>query len=172
MYLYIDTSVQEYIRVGLFEAGKLKHKKSEHVGYHYSEKILSVVDSILKSVLDISSLRRAGPRRSSRHERHPMLRSEIYQNLYGIIVVSGPGRFSALRTGVTVANTLAWAADLPVRGLRGLESLGSLQEKEYWAAAEELISKDIKDLDDQKKFGSFVVPEYGQEPNITLKKAG
>lgn len=67
--------------------------------------------------------------------------------LKGILVVKGHGSFTALRIGVATANTLAFALGIPVVGiLEGEEATG----------LEKLKSKGLE----------WVVPVYGQEPNI------
>lgn len=40
-----------------------------------------------------------------------------------IIVAKGPGSYTGIRIGVTVAKSLAWALDIPVVGVSSLESL-------------------------------------------------
>lgn len=39
------------------------------------------------------------------------------RELVGIIVVTGPGSFTGTKVGITVANTLAWATNLPIAGI-------------------------------------------------------
>jgi len=45
------------------------------------------------------------------------------ENLEKIIVGEGPGSYTGIRIGVTVAKSLAWALDIPVVGVSSLESL-------------------------------------------------
>jgi len=142
-YLFIDTSTQEEIRVAVFDNNGLVAKKELKVGFKYSEKMLTGVDSLLKKT-KIS-----------------------LKNTKAILVIEGPGRFSALRTGVSVANTLAWSLGVPVIGIKGQAGQGV--GKDYWPALENTIVNKIKKLK-AKKFKQAVVPQYGQEPNITIKK--
>jgi len=65
-----------------------------------------------------------------------------------IVVVSGPGGFSAVRIGVTAANLLAFSLNIPVCGVK----------KE-----EDIFSK-------RKMQSEFVAPFYICDPNITKKK--
>src|SRR5687767_10276156 len=42
-----------------------------------------------------------------------------FENLKGIVVFKGPGSFTSLRIGVSVANTLAYGLQIPVVGSAG-----------------------------------------------------
>ena len=71
-------------------------------------------------------------------------------DLTGIGVFKGPGSFTGLRIGITVANTLADSLDLPIAGVSG----------KNWA-------KDaIKELKDHPQ-RQIITPKYGAEANIT-----
>lgn len=73
-----------------------------------------------------------------------------WRDLSGIVVYKGPGSFTGLRIGVTVATTLAYALDIPVVGVNG----------DRWAAeGQELILKNPE--------SRHVEIEYGQDANIT-----
>jgi len=100
-----------------------------------SEKLLSGIDAFLKA--DKKKL------------------SEIT----GIGAVTGPGRFTSLRIGVTAANILAFGLNVPVAGI----AAGDF--KDY----QELVKKMIIKLS-RAKAGKIILPSYGAEPNITIKK--
>ncbi|MDX1765708.1 MAG: tRNA (adenosine(37)-N6)-threonylcarbamoyltransferase complex dimerization subunit type 1 TsaB [Candidatus Saccharimonadales bacterium] len=71
----------------------------------------------------------------------------------GLAVYKGPGSFTGLRIGMTVANTLAYSQSIPIISATGNE----------W------ISQAIKRLqsgDDE----AIALPEYGGEANITKPK--
>lgn len=91
MILYIDTSDSLETKVGL--DNKIYKFGTKN---HKSQKLLFLIDKILKknkkSIEDIS---------------------EIKINL-------GPGSFTGLRIGVSVANTLSWALDIPINNGRQL----------------------------------------------------
>ena len=76
-----------------------------------------------------------------------------WSKLTGIIVFKGPGSFTSLRIGITVANTLSDSLGIPIAGADGEDwaddGLGLLQNGE----------------NDQ-----IVLPEYGGEANITKPK--
>lgn len=76
-----------------------------------------------------------------------------YSDATGIIVFKGPGSFTGLRIGITVANALAYSENIPIVGV-GSDS---------W------LQKDIERLSvgDNDK---IVMPEYGAAPNITTPK--
>lgn len=71
-----------------------------------------------------------------------------------IIVVIGPGRFSGIRHGMSIANTLAFAWHVPLVGIEK-------KEKEF---LQNMLHRALQ----QKISSSLLSPRYGQEPNITL----
>lgn len=75
------------------------------------------------------------------------------QDIDGIVIFKGPGSFTGLRIGITVANTLAYALSVPIVGTtdpQWVESgLASLQNGG----------------NDRQ-----VQPEYGADPHITAQK--
>jgi len=81
------------------------------------------------------------------------------KDLSGIIVVSGPGSFTAVRQGVVVANTLGYVLRIPVVSIR----LNEFQSEK------ELLEKSLERIE-KGKVGEFILPFYGQEPNITKSK--
>lgn len=74
-----------------------------------------------------------------------------------VIVATGPGPFSAIRSGVSVANAFGLALSIPVVGVAGaltmpqLLKLGRLKLR-------------------RAKVGTVVVPKYGRPPNISKTK--
>lgn len=83
-------------------------------------------------------------------------------DIRGVAVVNGPGSFTALRIAVTVANTLGYALHVPVAGV----SADLFEEEWDLETNKETIITQIKTA----QVGSIVVPEYGKEPNITIKE--
>jgi tRNA threonylcarbamoyladenosine biosynthesis protein TsaB len=77
-----------------------------------------------------------------------------FKHLSGIVVFSGPGSFTSLRIGHTVANALADSLNIPVVGTRG----------EGW------IEQGLK-LVQTAKPGLPALPHYGAEANITKPKS-
>jgi tRNA threonylcarbamoyladenosine biosynthesis protein TsaB len=76
-----------------------------------------------------------------------------WRNLDGIVCYQGPGSFTGLRIGVTVANALAYSLSIPIVTSGGVD----------WLAAG--IKKQLTG-ENQK----IVLPKYGAAPNITPPK--
>jgi len=73
-----------------------------------------------------------------------------WDDVHGIIVFQGPGSFTGLRIGITVANAIAYASDIPIVA----------SESENWlTTGAERLEKGEND--------SLVMPKYGAEPHIT-----
>jgi tRNA threonylcarbamoyladenosine biosynthesis protein TsaB len=71
----------------------------------------------------------------------------------GVIVFEGPGSFTGLRIGITTANTLAYALNIPIVGSTGTD----------WK--EQGLNRLTKGDND-----NLVMPVYGAPVNITLPK--
>lgn len=92
MILGIDTTIREKIKLTL-SGGKIE-RCFEFETNDQSADLLIAIDGILKQEkLSLKDLR-------------------------AIVVNSGPGSFTGVRVGVTVANTLAWSLDIPVYGFQ------------------------------------------------------
>jgi tRNA threonylcarbamoyladenosine biosynthesis protein TsaB len=77
--------------------------------------------------------------------------NQTIQNLEGIVIYKGPGSFTGLRIGFSVANAYAYALQIPAVSCGG----------EGW----------IKDGIDEIKGipgDKIALPEYGNLPNVTL----
>ncbi|HVE81128.1 MAG TPA: tRNA (adenosine(37)-N6)-threonylcarbamoyltransferase complex dimerization subunit type 1 TsaB [Candidatus Dormibacteraeota bacterium] len=76
-----------------------------------------------------------------------------WKDLSGIVAFKGPGSFTGLRIGVTVANTIAYAQKIPIVDANG----------ENWVSdGQKRLQKDENDTQ--------IIPEYGAKPNITRPK--
>lgn len=86
------------------------------------------------------------------HERLQKIGAD-WHDVGGIVVFKGPGSFTGLRIGITVANTLAYALSAPIVAAQG----------EAWITKG--LERLVKNADDR-----LVLPHYGTEAHITLPK--
>ncbi len=132
MFLYINSAQAEWLVVALInKQGQILEFKKIKAKYRQSEKLLLNIEKLVGRNL---------------------------KKLRGIIVVQGPGSFTALRIGLTTANILAWSLNIPIVGLRLKDD----------SSDRELISQAYRQIIKKKGFKA-VLPVYGQEPNITVK---
>ncbi|MFA7253226.1 MAG: tRNA (adenosine(37)-N6)-threonylcarbamoyltransferase complex dimerization subunit type 1 TsaB [Patescibacteria group bacterium] len=118
MILFIDTSCQETL-IKLIYGQKTIRSKTWQSMQNHSEELLPEISILL---------------------------GEDKSNIKKIIVNSGPGSYTGLRVGITVANLLAFAFDIPV-DKKGVSSR-------------------------EKSFQLPVLPEYGRDPFITKSRSG
>lgn len=91
MILYINTKDQKVIRVTLKQDGKIVKSLSAKNKYG-SQVLLPLITKLLRTT------------------------NYDLQTLKGIEVETGPGSFTGLRVGVSVANALGFALNIPVNG--------------------------------------------------------
>ena len=91
MILYIDTKDQKVIKVSLKKVGKIVKSLSEENQFG-SQVLLPLIEKILKE------------------------EKLEYKDLKGIEVETGPGSFTGLRVGVSVANALGFSLGILVNG--------------------------------------------------------
>ncbi len=133
MFLYINSRQAEWLTVAVVGTqGRILELKKMRAKYRQSEKLLVSIEELVG--------------------KRP-------KKLKGVMVVKGPGSFTALRIGLTTANMLAWSLSVPVVGLELNDELSD----------EELIAKAYRQIIKRKKFKP-VWPVYGREPNITIKR--
>lgn len=127
MILYIRTD-SKTATIGLFDASK---------NQPHSEQRLELDRSMAKELLG---------------HIETLVQKEIgkWESISSIIVFQGPGSFTGLRIGITIANTLAYSLHIPVIGAGGDEWI--LDGAEQLAAG---------------KNNHIVLPEYGGEAHIT-----
>lgn len=153
-YLIIDTSTNT-ASIGLAEDGKIIASHSWYSKQNLSETLLVEIDKLLLSVIP----RDRGISRS-------FLRQDDY-GFGGVIAYLGPGSYTGLRIGITVANTFAYALGIPIAGIKNENYQG---EKFDTATLEkqdlkELLKKGLEELP-KKKAGEYLIPFYGKEPNV------
>lgn len=132
MILVLQTTITGRITVWLVHEKKIQDQQELSVVWHGSDKALAFIDSVLrKNKISI-------PRLSQ------------------IIVVRGPGSFTAVRTGLIVANTLAAVLRIPAQGIVTEQQL-TLQQVVRAAQKKGVKNRMVK-------------PWYGKSPNITRAK--
>jgi tRNA threonylcarbamoyladenosine biosynthesis protein TsaB len=135
MILVINTADAEQVYIGLVSGNKLVINKQFPAKYRQAEELLPRIDKLLKG------------------------QKIKLKDLKAISVVSGPGPFTALRIGITIANTLAWALAIPIFSI----ILTEFDNKDQ-------LIKIIQQKFRAGKAGKIIEPYYGKEPNITIKK--
>lgn len=123
MILTIDTINREKVVIGLYENDTLKCFDFETADQ--SADILPTIEGILKK------------------------NNISLKDIKGILVNQGPGSFTGVRVGVTVANALAWSLDIPV--------LGYMDGK---------IDQALKKVKKQENFSCGTLPHYPQSKKM------
>lgn len=89
------------------------------------------------------------------------------EDLSGVITYLGPGTFTGLRIGITVANAFSYSLNIPTIGIKGK---GFGEEK---FEIKDLVPMDLNNLlekgvkkIDKLKGSNIVVPFYGKKPNV------
>ncbi len=94
MILHINTTKGDDIEIKIIDSGKELFKKKISAPYTQAEKLLPLIDKILKSnKLDLKDIKR-------------------------VQVNNNGGSFTALRIGVVTANALGYALGVPVEGVK------------------------------------------------------
>jgi tRNA threonylcarbamoyl adenosine modification protein YeaZ len=129
--LFIDTTVLNEITVAFVSGSDVKHI-TQPIGFDERDDLLRYIDRLVKRF------------------QVPVHR------ISSIIVVRGPGSFTAIRVGVTVANGLGQALALPVYGIKKMDSI-SIADVVKKAKRTQIVSRPI-------------LPFYDRAPNITKPK--
>lgn len=96
--LYIDTS-SSYLYVGIVADEKLLCEIKKEFGHNLSEEALPEIAQLFtKSNLNASDIDK-------------------------IIVVNGPGSFTGIRIGITIAKVFAWSLNIPITTISSLEAM-------------------------------------------------
>ena len=96
--LTLDTS-NDILGLGLIKDGQVLAQMTTKVKQDHSSRLMPAIVNLLAQV-DVEA-----------------------KDLTEIIVAQGPGSYTGIRIGVTVAKSLAWALDIPVKGVSSLEVL-------------------------------------------------
>lgn len=128
MILLLDSTRRSELRVGL--VARRVYTLTRRFDHPASSQLLTLVDELLK--------------------KHRI----AIKDVKAIVVASGPGPFSALRTACALANAMSFVLKIPAVGVRGELTMKQLAEQGM---------KKLK----KAKLGAPVVPFYGKKPNIT-----
>ena len=82
----------------------------------------------------------------------------VPKNLKGVLVISGPGSFTASRAGIVLANSFNFLYKIPV-----------VDAENKGDGAKEVIRNNLKKILEAKK-SSVAKVYYNRKPNITVKK--
>ena len=93
------SSYDELVTIALLKDGKLLSKKEEISNRSHSIILVPTIEEILKE------------------------NSLETNDLNEIVVVSGPGSFTGVRLGITVAKTLAYTLNIPIKTITSIEAL-------------------------------------------------
>lgn len=131
--LYIDTS-SSYLYAGIVTNRKLTSEVKKEFGHSLSEEALPSIVSLF--------------------EKENLSAKDIDK----IIVVNGPGSFTGIRIGITIAKVFAWGLNIPITSVSALEamSLSSTSDK---------LHVPIINARRNYVFGAI----YGKDNNIILK---
>ena len=102
----IISTYNEKIIIGLLKDGKELSKKEKESHKGHSEFLVPTIDEILKE------------------------NNLVPQDLNEIIVISGPGSFTGVRLGITVAKTLAYTLDIPIKTITSIEAISAAIKEE------------------------------------------
>jgi tRNA threonylcarbamoyl adenosine modification protein YeaZ len=97
-YLYIDTS-SSYLYSAIVEDQKLLTEVKEEYGQSLSEVTLPRIAEMFKKV------------------------NLEAKDIHKIIVVNGPGSFTGIRIGLTIAKVYAWSLNIPITTIYSLEAM-------------------------------------------------
>ena len=131
--LYIDTS-SSFLYAGILEDTKVLQEVKKEFGQDLSKEALPEIDKLFKKT-------KLNPKDINR-----------------IIVVNGPGSFTGIRIGITIAKTYAWALNLDIITVNSLEAMS--------ISCEEKINH-VPILDARR--GYVFAAIYDKDSNIILK---
>ena len=98
--LVIDTS-SSYVTVSIIKDNTLVHEFKKKIDNDIASKIMSIINmELVESNIDIKEVEK-------------------------IFVVNGPGSFTGVRIGVTIAKTIAWALNIKVIPISSLELMAT-----------------------------------------------
>lgn len=136
MVIYLDGSGHNQVTIALVDTeGNIRRRVYRQGDWHQSDKIIGLIDQLLRRV------------------------GQTMADITGVIVVRGPGGFTAVRLSVAIANALGYVGRFPVVGVvrRLTDSDAHLIARGRW-----LLSR--------QRRTRLVLPEYSGRPHITLPR--
>jgi tRNA threonylcarbamoyladenosine biosynthesis protein TsaB len=115
--------------VGLYD----DDKQLNYENWEAHRQLAETIHLKIKEILDLSSI--------------------SWHDVEGIVIYKGPGSFTGLRIGFSVANALAYAQKTPIVAIGG----------------EDWLQQGIKDLQAGKN-DKVALPEYGAQPHTTTPR--
>lgn len=106
------------------------HKKLAHLNWLAGRELAETIHSQIKNLLE--------------------QQGKDWADIKGLVAYSGPGSFTGLRIGLTVANTLAYGLDVPIVATSGTD----------WQMSGVALLTDGQNQ-------TIALPDYGAEPHIT-----
>ncbi len=101
MYTIFISSYDEKVVIGLLKDGKELARCERESRRGHSMLLVPLIDDILKD------------------------NNLSVNDLNEVLVVSGPGSFTGVRLGITVAKTLAYTLNIPIRTITSIEAIGA-----------------------------------------------
>lgn len=107
--LYIDTHSSDIVLI-LFQDGKVLNKLENHDTIHQSSLIMPYIEKLLKEA-DLS-----------------------VHDLTDIIVINGPGSFTGIRLGVTIAKAFSYTLSIPLRVMSSIliKAVSNREKGHHW----------------------------------------
>lgn len=100
-----------------------------------------------------------------------MMKGKKWESLKAIIVVNGPGPFTRIRIGVSVANALSYMYHLPLYAVKNPDMPNLPQSTPLTCSRKSVFQKFLHTIHLEKmKEQAIVEPYYDRQPNITLSK--
>ena len=106
MYTLFISTFDKIITIGLLKNGKVISELTKESSKNHSIHTMPMIDEILKT--------------------NNLLPSYLNE----IIVVNGPGSFTGVRIGVTIAKTLAYTLNIPIKTITSLKAYAVSSDKE------------------------------------------
>ena len=127
--------------IALIEMGKVLGEESWYSNRNESERILPGLDRLLKE------------------------NGKSWDDVGGVFVVKGPGSYTSLRVGITIANTIAWVRKIPMwtTDLGLMETVGHTSSMAFARTVSSLNFAQLEKTD-------CVEPLYAAPPKITPRK--